>query len=73
MLRGTAGNLVLMHVMHHHLVFRACQPVDDFDRIFTDFATRAKNFDFLFHEFGSSCAFLSLKSAPVGTQAGQTG
>ena len=29
MLRGTAGTLVLMHVMHHHhLVFGACQPSD---------------------------------------------
>jgi hypothetical protein len=50
MLRGTAGNLGFMHVMHHHLVFRACQPVDDFDGIFTDFATRAEHFNFVFHE-----------------------
>jgi hypothetical protein len=38
-----------MHVMHH-LVFRACQPVDDFDGIFTDFATRAENLNFVFRE-----------------------
>jgi hypothetical protein len=31
-------------------VFRACQPVDDFDGIFTDFATRAEHFNFVFQE-----------------------
>jgi len=50
MLRRTAGNLWLMHVMLHHLVFRACQPVDNFDGICTDFATGAENFNFVFHE-----------------------
>ena len=50
MLRGTAGNLVLMHVMHHHLVFGACQPTDGFNGVLTDFATRAENFNFVLHE-----------------------
>jgi hypothetical protein len=70
MLRGKAGNLWFMHIMHHHLVFRARQPVDDFDGVFTDFATRAENFNFVFHEsILLVLPLLSLKSAPVGTQA----
>ena len=49
MLRGTAGNLMLVHVAHHYLVLGACQLADDFDGVLTGFATGAEDLNFVFH------------------------
>ena len=49
MLRGTAGNLMLVHVAHHYLVFGACQLSDGFNRVVTGFATGAEDLNFVFH------------------------
>src|SRR5437667_6850015 len=48
MLRGTARNLLLMHIMHHDFVFRASQLLHGFDGVFAGFATGAENFNFVF-------------------------
>jgi hypothetical protein len=49
MLRGTAGNLMLVHVVHYYLVFGACQLANGFDGVFTGIATGAEDLNFVFH------------------------